>query len=263
MEEKFDGLDSKEICKKLKVEESIVLNIYLVGSSLTGTKREESDYDFIMVLDDQAEFESEGHLEYKKQQEETNKEMKIDASCYKKTEFIELIKQNEITVLFTLFVPPQFIIKENFDFKEFFLLDKLKLRKSISTVSSKAAQYAKILFLKEKDLIKSKKNIIHSIRFLQFGFQIIEFGKISDFHCSNQYFDQIMNDTSVEWQNYKETYLKSISKKLSREFQKLIPDLVSSKNEKRNKNRKMKREMKKLEKLKNGNKNKNENKNEN
>jgi hypothetical protein len=62
--------------------------------------------------------------------------------------------------------------------KQFFTLDLSVLRTAVSTISSKCMGYAKLLWLKEGDFKKSKKNVFHSIRYVVFGIQIATFGKV-------------------------------------------------------------------------------------
>lgn len=48
--------------------------------------------------------------------------------------------------------------------------------------------------------------MIHSIRYVQFGLQIIEYGRISDFTVANTHFIEIMEETSEDCNFYNSKY---------------------------------------------------------
>ena len=133
------------------------------------------------------------------------------------------------------------------DLTDDFKLDKEKLRVSVSTISSKASSYAKILATKENDFAKCRKNIVHSIRYLMFGMQIVEDGKISDYSCANVLAIQINSEKEESWENYEEKYIKGVAKQVYKKFHSLVPELQTRRKQKNKERRKKKAQQRKEE----------------
>lgn len=48
--------------------------------------------------------------------------------------------------------------------------------------------------------------ICHSLRFLHFGLQIVEHGKIVDYACANDYWHELKDDACEEWSHYEKRW---------------------------------------------------------
>lgn len=94
-----------------------------------------------------------------------------------------------------LWLPPQHVWRQTVDFASYFHLDLSVLRNPVSTISSKAFGYATICF-REGHTHKAKKNLIHSIRYLLYGIQIAERGRIDDFSDGNEYYYALVRPVS-------------------------------------------------------------------
>lgn len=90
------------------------------------------------------------------------------------------------------------------NFRKSFTINKSYLKNSHIKEAGICISKSKRLFLKEK--CKSLKNIIHSIRYLMFTIQILELGKISDYQCANEYFNQIFKMNFETWDEYFEKF---------------------------------------------------------
>lgn len=179
---------------KIAQQDSNILNAFMYGSRVYGTNHQDSDYDFICVLE---------------HKEQDNPLAQFgDVTNYSVDEFQELVNQHEISVLECLFLPTEFVLKQNQTFS--FSLNKSKLRESISAKSSNSWVKCKKKFLVEEDYnpYVGKKSAWHSLRILDFGKQIADHQKIIDFSTSNHFLLDIMQMNSWEELNdkYKPIY---------------------------------------------------------
>lgn len=145
-----------------------------------------------------------------------------DMSFYTKTTFQEMLVNHDIIALECFFLPQNVKQKEitSFDFE----LDLEKLRHSVSHVSSNSFVKAKKKLTIEKDFSPyiGRKSLFHSLRILMFGIQIAKFGKIIDYSEANYLWDEIINNQSEEWEDYKIKY-QPVYNQLKSEFKKLAP----------------------------------------
>ncbi len=195
----------KDIVKK----DNNIICCYLYGSRVYGTNNEESDYDFIAVIKDkevQSSLSEHGDITY-----------------YTEGEFKELIEKHEISILECLSLNEEFVIKNEMDFE--FNLDKQVLRNSISSKASNSWVKCKKKFLVEEDYSPyiGKKSAFHSLRILDFGKQIADNGKITNFSSVNELLVDIMGLNS--WEEIESKY-KQIYNGMSSEFKKSAPKEV-------------------------------------
>lgn len=190
-----------------------ILSIFPYGSINYGTHTEKSDLDFIYVVPD----ESPILYDFQYHDTKTN----ADYTIYKETSFISHLKEHKVDALECIFGTNMLPVR---DYKRFFELDLTKLRESISSVCSNSWVKAKKKFLIEKDydVYKGKKSLFHSIRIYDFGCQIAEYGKIVDFESCKDLWFEIYNDTSEDYEHYKEKY-KPLYNSYHSKFVKLAP----------------------------------------
>jgi predicted nucleotidyltransferase len=211
-------MDLNKFYESIPFNKDEILFLSLHGSRIAETYNEDSDYDFLMVVPD---YLLNNLIDYGvKEDRSLTLKNNIDITIYTEQEFYQEIKDNSIKCLESLWLPSEHIWIKNEKLNLNFILDKRKLRVSISTISTKAAHYAKILWNKEggeEDKIKAKKNIAHSIRYPLYGLQILEYGKIIDYTCANIFYHRIMNDKKDDWKYYYEKYIEE-SKKIGKLF---------------------------------------------
>lgn len=169
-------------------------NIYLYGSHVYGTNNEYSDKDYICVNENQKEDVIQKNINGN------------DFNIYSLNHFKEKLENHDITILECIFLNDNF--KEKEEIKLEFILNKTKLRDSISKTSSNSFVKAKKKLTIEKDLdpLIAKKSLFHSLRILIFGIQIAEKGKIYDYTEANKYYKEIFKDNFNNWEQYKEKY---------------------------------------------------------
>eukprot|EP01118_Nematostelium_gracile_P003442 TRINITY_DN14015_c0_g1_i1.p1 TRINITY_DN14015_c0_g1~~TRINITY_DN14015_c0_g1_i1.p1 ORF type:complete len:130 (+),score=32.94 TRINITY_DN14015_c0_g1_i1:2-391(+) len=124
--------------------------------------------------------------------------------------------------LISLFLPQQFIWKKTIAFEERYVVDLEKLRIAVSTISHKAYACAKLRINNDKDIRKGKKNFVQSLRYLLFGEQLIDHGKIVDYQCANEFHRRIFLDQKEDWNHINSVYKPEIDA-ISDHFKKRLP----------------------------------------
>ena len=170
-------------------------NIYLYGSRIYGTNREDSDYDVILV--------GAALIEH------TEISAKIDNAILNihiitPDKFKRDLESHNIMNLECYFSPEWARIQEKEQLK--FVLNKKKLAKNIIAQSFNSWQGGKFK-LNEGDIYRGLKSIFHSIKMLMFAIQIMEHGKIVDFTAANYLHKEINDCDEIEWEYFRETYL--------------------------------------------------------
>jgi predicted nucleotidyltransferase len=180
-----------------------ILRVYNYGSRVYGCHTEQSDYDYIIVV------ESDEDLYYSV--EKTNMNMTV----YSESMFIKRIKEHHISVLECIF---QF---KNDPYVKHFELDKEQLRRSISSVSSNSFVKCKKK-LKQGDDYIGKKSLFHSLRILGFGIQIALTGRIVDYSAYNHYLERIMDMNTNDWEVYQRIF-KPVFNRMKSNFRIFAP----------------------------------------
>ena len=98
-------------------------------------------------------------------------------------------------VLECLFLPDDMIIKKSFDFK-ISKFNKDDFFKKVISLAS-ASWHNAILSYKDDNFEYVSKNIYHALRILDFGIQIKEAGKISNFSSMNNIKLEIYDDENI------------------------------------------------------------------
>lgn len=170
-----------------------ILNIYLRGSHLFGTAHEDSDYDYIVVVENFVDVPL--TIDY---------DNKSFAVVHKET-WDKLARKNQIEFFEAIFAPKDCKIKEtyvpNFQFNYEFVRRNFSHQASNSWVKCKK----KLTVEKDYSPYIGRKSMWHSLRLLMEEGQLLKYGKINDFRCANQYYDDIVN-TAKTWQELKEKY---------------------------------------------------------
>jgi hypothetical protein len=192
-----------------------ILNIYHFGSVVYNTINEKSDSDFIVVCKKLPNGGELYNIDYYTFHFHTLKNFEL------------LLELNEIQSLECIFLPNKFKIKETIKFP--FVLDKEKLRRSVSTITSNSYVKGKKKLIIQGDYDKylAIKSIFHSIRIIDFGIQIATENRIINYEtCNWIMFDLLKiseNKESVElWDIINRKY-HEIFRNKSSDFKKLCP----------------------------------------
>lgn len=182
--------------------------IYPYGSMVYQTNTIHSDEDYVIIADKNKVVFDADHKEF---------------SFYTENEFIHQIHNHEITALECISLEKQIgnPCYTNGYFHQF-SLHLPTLRKSISAKSSNSWVKAKKKFDVENEPYIAKKSLFHSLRILDFGMQVANFGLIKDFKSASFYFDEIMANPKTDWESYKVRW-QPVYNSLHTEFKKVAP----------------------------------------
>lgn len=147
-----------------------VCAIYPLGSRVYGSYTDDSDYDYILVCWEH--FDSED----------------INVHVYTVNQYKQALTNHEIQALECYFMHDDLIVKlDDTRHQEGFVLDKSKLRTSISTITSNSwvKGKKKLIVAGDYDPYLAIKSVFHSLRILDFGIQIANAGHIEDFSTMN------------------------------------------------------------------------------
>jgi len=164
-----------------------VVNIYLTGSRSYQNNSENSDYDFIVIV------------------ENMNVD-RIEKKFYNGTIFVfrkpnweKKLKEHDVSALECYFLPQEFKIKE--DWKYSLKLDLSLLKTKFCAKAQKSyskAEKFKNSIESEKDELIKNKNLYHALRILFFMRQILDYNKIIDYTEANNF--------SLTEDNYKQIF---------------------------------------------------------
>lgn len=194
-------IDLSEFKKEYSVKEKDFIFPY--GSRVYGTNKDDSDYDFLAVLDNANTGE-----EYRKNN--------INIHIFNKRDFQNQLNDHKIHTLEAYYLPDN-ICKDNFKFN----LDLVKLRHELSAKASNSFVKAKKKLEVEKDYYIGWKSLFHSLRILNFGIQIAKNGHIN-FAEANHYWFEILEAQAYNWLYFKEKY-QPIYNELATQFRMLAP----------------------------------------
>lgn len=186
-----------------------IINVYQFGSRVYGSHHSTSDYDYIVIADEWFDAED------------------INIHVYTVAQFELALNNADIQVLECVFAPEQFKLKHKLHF--YFILDKSKLRRSISTITSNSwvKGKKKLTVAGDYDVNLAIKSVFHSIRILDFGIQIATEGKIVNYSSSNYILEDLWKlSTSYQrdelWQQIDAKYRKMFNSQSST-FKSLAP----------------------------------------
>ncbi len=175
----------------MKLNDNCVANIYFHGSYVQGTCTQKSDRDLIIVTRSyQMPLRFQRDFDYFHQFELHKLFGKYDVCVYSLKNFKELLKKNYLLCVQCLFLPDQFKIKEEIDFRKTYLskyYDPIRIKKvafyemftSLNMIDrNENPSYPKrSLNQNEEDQSREDylfKNLFHGIRFLDMAQQLIQ-----------------------------------------------------------------------------------------
>lgn len=168
-----------------------IYNIYLYGSNVYGTSDEESDVDYIYIVDFHPNGEDQLLLG------------KTNINIYQLDFFQNKLNNHDVSALECFFLPEKYKI----ELKTLqFTLDLEKLRRSFSEKSSNSWVKAKKKIDVHQEFRIGMKSLFHSIRVLDFGIQIAKFGSIKNYTSSKDTWEKIKKQNFKTWNEYKENW---------------------------------------------------------
>jgi predicted nucleotidyltransferase len=189
---KVPTIDVVKVIQMSELPDWKIKNIYLYGSRVYGTNKEDSDYDILMLASTMNQKEI--------------KDFTYNIHIKTPDVFYDMLLQYKMVALECLFAPSFAKIKESNDYLAKFNLNKINMKKSVLSQSHDSWMKAKFK-INEEDILRGAKSLFHSLRMLLFGIQIAEYGSIVDFSEANKYFEDVENYQSLEWDKYKKQFL--------------------------------------------------------
>jgi len=180
---------AQEVIQRAKMHPLKVRSIFVFGSRVYGTSSYDSDWDFIMVANNSVSC-----------QEIRSGDFNIHIIT--PDQFQEDLLNHKIQNLECYFAPEwaKLLDTKSWEFK----LDLAKLRHSISHVSSNSWVKSKKK-LQFGEYYIGIKSLFHSIRIPMFGLQIAKDGRITDFSCANEIWED-MNKENWTWAQLDKKY---------------------------------------------------------
>ena len=169
-----------EIIKKSKLHKSRIFNVTVFGSRVYNNFSENSDWDVIIVANNSVD-----NIEIK--------DNLFNIHIYTPNKFINDLNWHKPNVLECFFAPDEFKLMNKIEFE--FVLDKIKLRHSVSHVSSNSWVKAKKKIFQD-EYHTGIKSIFHSLRIPMFATQVATKGTIYDFEVANPIWEKLI---SKEW----------------------------------------------------------------
>ena len=199
-----------DIATIIRKQEADIWNAYPYGSRVYGNTTEHSDYDYIVVL---------GQLP-----NGTNDMTfgdNVNVVLHDINTFRQSLDDHSPSALECWFLPDDLKLKELYKPKDF-KINLSKLRDSFSAKASNSFVKAKKKFEVANEIYIGKKSLFHSLRILKFGTMIATNGKIDDFSCMNQYWEDIYTDPTINWEDYKKKW-QPIYNQFATEFRLVAP----------------------------------------
>ena len=161
------AMNLKVLCKKLEIDPSRVLNLYVIGSRIWGTATSKSDWDVIVVVDNKTKMKHRG---------QSVKVDNIDAVIWDKEEWIEEVKAHRFVCWLTLFLPSTAIWKQEMDICS--LSANMKgfgLRLFVDELMEEVGEDCKKLnkFWSKGEMDKVHRTFVHSLRMIQVSKSVV------------------------------------------------------------------------------------------
>lgn len=191
-----------------------VIGCYQTGSRVYQCFTEDSDHDFVVVLGTKINVD----------EIVDDEKTKISLHFIDEVSFSKKIQEYDAVYLQILFLQKNFVLRENqqmMKIKKQWKLYSSSLESSICNVVDFTLTKSQRYY--ETSKYVSLKNIIHSIRYLQFGIQIAQYRRIIDYTSANKYFNEIFKLDYKKWEEYYSHYEK-VLEGLKNDLKKIIKE---------------------------------------
>ncbi len=197
------------------------IGIFSYGSRVYGYK-DVSDHDLIYVIT------AKDLVAYKEQ--EQFEDLNTDVTVYSHDEFLRELANHEISALECMYLPKQHVHVLHPILEPLFNnvpINKASLRSAISKKASNSYVKAKkkLIIEEDYDLECSIKSMFHSFRIFNFGTQIANDGKISDYAAANEKYIEVIQTymgANANWEKIHEA-LKPIHNEAATAFKLVAP----------------------------------------
>ena len=161
------------ILKCFSINEDKVLCIYVVGSHLWSSCNHKSDWDLVVITNEDKSKAVNAH------------KGNIDAWIVPVEEYTTYIRDHLILALLTIWIPPNLVLmnKETFDPIKMFNYSKVLMSAAVNKLYERDKRVAAKHFSKG-DYNAGVKIVKHLLRQLELCVQIVQFGSIRDYTCS-------------------------------------------------------------------------------
>lgn len=204
---------SKDGYLGLLLRDDLVLNIYVYGSQVYGTSTDESDIDFLVVVEDGASYLrfEDGYVDL------------VEAHDFKfmsRSEWEEEARLQTVKFMECYYLDDRFKIKELYPIKV--EVDLGAIRRSFSSISSNSYVKCrkKLEVVKDYNYYVGVKSLFHSLRILDFGIQVAT-GQGINYRSFTPYYHDIVN-SGRGWDELKAQY-KPLYNKLKTKFKQVAP----------------------------------------
>ena len=171
----------EHVFRTLKLSDSDVLSVYMVGSHMWGTCGSRSDWDLVIVL---KTLQTAKPLNTHK--------ANIEAFILSQEQFLQSIADHLMQVLMVLWLPKECVWVERFDPRPSFKLDRVALAKALEHSRDRDLRVAEKHFSKG-DRQKAKKVLLHCLRYLELGAQIQENGSVTEYRVASSHMTLIFS----------------------------------------------------------------------
>ncbi|KAL6061130.1 Serine/arginine-rich splicing factor 4 [Balamuthia mandrillaris] len=181
-------MDLLGLLTALNLREEEVLNVYIVGSRVWGTAREDSDWDVVVVMNE-CYCEPTGQVLVQTEE--------VDAYVINLWGFIEGLHDHLLFHLLCLHLPPQWVWLNRADafldrYRHPSFLSLPQLRCSVSAEASRTWCKAKKKWTVEHNPALAKKDLVHALRELMMAVELAETGSIKEWSAANEVYYQVM-----------------------------------------------------------------------
>ncbi len=170
-----------------------VKNIYMFGSRIYGTAREDSDYDFILV----------GSAQIARDEK---KSKRLNVHIHTTDVFKEDLYKHDIHNLECFYAPDSAILQLKEPFSDFKIVPN-RLKKSVLAESYSSWNKAR-MSIRDGNSYRGVKSLWHSLRMLMFAQDILENGRITHWDIANPIWNELKDCDEYEWSYYKEKYFQ-------------------------------------------------------
>jgi hypothetical protein len=175
-----------------------ILNIYVTGSRLHATSKENSDWDIVIIVCDDFIFPEKGTFFGQQcMLSVENYDLHFYPEAYVRS---NLITHKDFYIIELPWIPSKFVLKQTIDLISITTLDKARFLKCVKGFGKYTRTKVHRLF--PVNLYIAKKNIGHEIRNIAYAYQILLHDKIVDYSATSGIMFDILAQTSDKVDDY-------------------------------------------------------------